>query len=1237
MKRILCLIFVIALCSCMLFACSDSNEDESNNAVQNEPVDYGSATVFAPGDKVQIIAPGAESNDFAFYLNFHLRPMVRGESGSGDVYMGSQFTPVNNREIVIGWEDESRPATVSAYKHLNRLERDSYFEMRYAIYASSGTIAIAYDVNEYTNLQVLDLLEKDFIEKYIVNKEYIAFPEGLIASGVYNLIDEQEELDLIQLGEEWNALEEAVGVEAADAFRLLYTMYDDRMVEWAANLYDPGVGGFYTCTSGRDGAEFGPDAEGTVQILRFFASSGMLKNLSTEWTEFIPERMQQQMIYFGKSLQHTNGYFYHPQWSKEDVDAHLSRRGRDLGWATSLLSELNSAPPYKAANGKAGDGVTADEYWQSLVDAGLDLGPKPYSAPESPNASTMKEKGSLTASLGVNVQSAIYDVILTADDNPDDPEVDSSTEYLNSYTAYINYLLTKMAPGFDSNPYSMGNQMNATKSQIGTKSDELEKKYGKYVYTEGDEASCTSPATALLQVKVNTDDDKSNDLSLANIYKLFSDKNMKEMTHFMLNEKINPEIGLWGKTSEKNPTGTEFLFTNGYFKTIGLYSEWGYAYPAEYIPQAADALMKGLLGSQPSTTNICEVYNIWSAIGFLKTNLKLLDKDAYATDEQGNILTDKYGKEILLKTKVTEDVNKILKENMAAAVINTYNKVSGYKQPDGGFDHAYERTSGGYATQQGLPTGLRLNDQSNIDATCIGSTGLTRSMFTALGLSSYKPSLHTESDWMRAIQIFMDQDPVIKYSYGESDAATEYHDYEADIPGSVHLKYTNNNVASNTFTQVNLNGNGVGVLNKVDNSAQAYLDWKPNSISPVANTAYFETKVMFKDIVAAKDRIELRLYNGTTASGTRIYSLYFYLDTSKGTVSICPSDETNKKVVIGNIGEWLTIKFMYCEETTVGDTTIPACFKLYVNGAEKPVLVDRSFENGEAISASNVGFSRFITMKAFLGKIYLDDTRFAREKLEIANDEPTHGIVAPEDPSTPSLPSTGCTLIDKNGVLTFDGLTAFPVNYTNGFIVSNSSQSNWKGYFSVEKEGENTFLRINDLYKTTGDIVDAGQPILTIAIPSSIEKKDTLVVEMKLRVSAFADGSINNKDGFLDLTFRTPNPSNPTAVQRVYQTFFGDNMVALNSDTANGVKNATVTGEWFTLKLEYTVSGDSKETGSYNVKSFVNGTQIQESTSAPASDKVSFGATKDITQVAIIASRDFVGQVDVDDIVISYK
>ncbi len=1213
MKKLISLLALLVLSLLCLFACGD----EANNGTgENDKNDFGNATVFVPGDTVHIVTDSGDSRALGDYIRFHLDSMLRDDNGDGGAENASVYHEKVDSEIVIGHFDEARPATVKAKRALDRIEKESYFDMRYVVYSYDNCIAVAYDYNEYTDLSVLEIVEDEIFDVICGNGSYVALPEGVIASGVVDLISEQEIIDTDILAEAWRSLEAVVGVETADAFRTLYSMYTDDMVEWVANLYDPGVGGFYASSGGRDGAEFGPDVQCTVQLLRFIASSGMVNNISTDAMIHIPEFMQQQMIYFAKSLQDpTNGYFYHPQWGKVLTDTHLSRRGRDLGWATDLLSTFNSSPAWRAPNGTSGDGVTADEYWQSLVDAGLDLGPKPYPSTESPTLSSLMDKTgaetSMTIPLGGNsVAEAVSKVVLAS--NPEDAVVDSSTAYLATHTNFIDYLLVTVAPGMDSNPYSMGNNLNATYSQIKDASNKL----GAYTYTAGDESKSTNPALAVAQFKVNTDTDSTNDITIADIYELFNGMDLKEMTIFVLDEKVNPEIGLWGQVTTSKPKGTEFRYTNGFFKVITLYNSWGFAYP--YPEKAANALMEGLMGDEPSTGNICEVYNVWSAISTLKTNLK-------------------YVKDTELADSIKQGIRNVLDEKSAAAIENTYNKIKGYKKDDGGFAHSYNN---GTSAHQGLPVGISTLNQSDVDATCIGSTGLTRAIFEALGISSYKIPLFTESDWMRMLEIFIDLDPVIKYSYDEANGvpSVRYHEFDSGVPDSALVKYTTG-IADNTFTAVDLEGNGVGLINKGTAGAQSYLDYKINSTSITANSVVFETKLMFKDIVAASEPVELRFYNGTT-SDTRIYTLYIYVNSkSEGSpVYIAPKSDTAKKVEVGKIGEWFTLSLVYFNGDMT-DGVDPSAFKVYINGGDKPVLVDEKFETGTTISARQVGFARFLTMSAFRGKIYMDDMKFAHENRTYVKEDPTHnagssggstGGTTPA-PEYAGLPKTtaGSATTTVDGKVTFDNVTAFPITADNGIVVKDNRQTAWLGHITAVTEDGNSFLRVVDLYDSSEIVADGdgGQCIFLIDRPDYTGSDETFVFEARFRISANSDGKIKNGATMFDITFRN------SAEKRVYRTYFGNGKLSLNGGSGAADAGFGV-NEWFTVRIEYTVIGADAASASWDVKAYVNNNPVNESSTPTAND---YADSLHIDKVGILLSREFIGHLDIDDINIYQK
>jgi len=157
--------------------------------------------------------------------------------------------------------------------------------------------------------------------------------------------------------------EPKIGKAAVDALRELYDLYDERVYIWYAKLWDPVIGGFYFSESGRDAKGFLPDIESTVQALTFLESSGITQGKS--YIEAAPEEMRKALSRFVKSLQDPeDGYFYHPQWGKNII---TPRRGRDIGWATSLLEALGEKADYPTALERLSTGNKADSFPEYLL------------------------------------------------------------------------------------------------------------------------------------------------------------------------------------------------------------------------------------------------------------------------------------------------------------------------------------------------------------------------------------------------------------------------------------------------------------------------------------------------------------------------------------------------------------------------------------------------------------------------------------------------------------------------------------------------------------------------------------------------------------------------------------------------------------------------------------------------------------------------------------------------------
>ncbi len=165
----------------------------------------------------------------------------------------------------------------------------------------------------------------------------------------------------VYYNEKWSLLKEEVDRRGADgeafvaALKDLYSVYSDSLLVWLAGLYDGRCGGFYYSDSARDNEfiEFEgekykllPDIESTNQATNLLMDSRTISDFSE-----LPEKMRKKMHSFISSCEDPeNGFFYHPQWTKEMTDTHLSRRGRDLMWAEDMAKKFSWSYPYPTAN-----------------------------------------------------------------------------------------------------------------------------------------------------------------------------------------------------------------------------------------------------------------------------------------------------------------------------------------------------------------------------------------------------------------------------------------------------------------------------------------------------------------------------------------------------------------------------------------------------------------------------------------------------------------------------------------------------------------------------------------------------------------------------------------------------------------------------------------------------------------------------------------------------------------------
>lgn len=308
--------------------------------------------VFAPGTAVTVVTDGEYADTE--------RLIEKIEAATGvAVTVTDNTSSVKAHEIVIG--QSSREISKLAYRYLERIKEYREGYVGYVIYSDGESLAVAFDGETYTSKSAETRAFSCLIDELIGDSKVLAPKEGRVRYLAYDVIEYQEELDAVTQAAKWATFEEELAKrtpnheEFAAAIRSYYDyICTDNVVDWFADLYDPYIGGFYFSNSARNTEGFLPDIESTAQTLGFFVSSGM-----TGSHDF-PDWFGEQIVRFAKGLQDPNGYFYHPQWDREELEKNTQRMGRDVGSAVQVLERFYALPTYDTPTGVKGDGILAD-------------------------------------------------------------------------------------------------------------------------------------------------------------------------------------------------------------------------------------------------------------------------------------------------------------------------------------------------------------------------------------------------------------------------------------------------------------------------------------------------------------------------------------------------------------------------------------------------------------------------------------------------------------------------------------------------------------------------------------------------------------------------------------------------------------------------------------------------------------------------------------------------------------
>ena len=277
-------------------------------------------------------------------------------------------------EIILG--ESNRDVSRTAYAYLDQI-MESYHEEHggYVLYSDGSSLALAY-TDEVTNHHLEDIIA-DLLA--MAEQTSLVYEEGIVSTKIYDLYKIYEQEDKERQDAAFALLEEQTNAEVAAAVKELYQQtFDDDIISWLANLYEPrscicdnyvdGVqvclhptdlngnyicsnGGFYYSNSARNTYGYLPDVESTYQALVFLEMTGMLAEHEDSFGVFLDGQFKSDILAFVKGLQIENGYFYHPQWTVEATNENWDRVSRDLMWSVAILQKTGERPYYTTPTG----------------------------------------------------------------------------------------------------------------------------------------------------------------------------------------------------------------------------------------------------------------------------------------------------------------------------------------------------------------------------------------------------------------------------------------------------------------------------------------------------------------------------------------------------------------------------------------------------------------------------------------------------------------------------------------------------------------------------------------------------------------------------------------------------------------------------------------------------------------------------------------------------------------------
>lgn len=926
-KALLSLLLILLLLSSCSAGSGDNNGNENGGEEMN-----GRETLYDKSCEIMLIPsqdPGsrAAAHSLAKALNDGI--LDTGRAFVGNLYIDGNYP----YQIIMGYVPE-REASVEAYRLLSEMPTpDSVSDARCLIYADSGTVAFAYDTNESSSYQPVERIVEDFVSGYVTGKEQISLEHGVVMTTTYDVNALQAEADRRRSEEMWEVLSQVIeDKDVVSSLRAFFeNMFDDRVMTLIGNLYDPASGLFYASTSGKRAEGIYPNPEASNQALGYLES---VLDIPGKLKDYLPDIVGYKIIYYVKSIQDEDGDFYIPQIKKNDILP--NRLGGDRSSCLGLLSRFGGAPTYSVGSVK-GDGITAEQYWASLVAEGLVTdGEKPiiYWAD--------LDRRTGTASLSASKESMVSSAVSASE-----AVTVSATAPFMSHESFVVWLLER--DGYNDPYTAMSNTLSS-----GSLISDFSKKLGGY---EGENKTVTAHGRSyeiktgetLYDILINWTNSYIND---AGLFGKITENYVKDE-----NGKYDLVAGKYvladDGDGEYSPVldgfygGWGYQNSNGFHKAIARYSNIGMAFPKPR--EAAESLLKGINSDEPIGSNILVILNVWTSLGALRTNVERY----YTGEDKYEIL---YMIEDTLWSKITDDRTGETRTYAALAIDKCLSKLLTFKKSDGGFGHS--ATAGTAGWQGNLPVGIASDNLSDMNAIACTASELGKRICTVLGFDMKLVPLHMEADLKLFLDAFNSQPYVVKtlpITVPDGKPA-EKETFDAQ---SGWVKYGMGNGSSYELTKLS----GESVLHISKNIGSSYFVYEGVGIADENATVTVIGMRLLIDNLTEYSGIEIY----PRISGNNVFLPYLSISGAVAGSAVTVYDHSSGEPAVDSgirVGEWAALEIRYYPEQKKYD--------LYVN--EEYVMSGSYLRYGtEYPSASEIDGVLVGINNKNVGDFYFDD------------------------------------------------------------------------------------------------------------------------------------------------------------------------------------------------------------------------------------------------------------------------